>query len=267
MSRVLHISDPHFGTERKNVAAALQRFVQDARPDLIVLTGDITQRARRSQFASARDFLAGLPAPVLAVPGNHDIPLFNILLRVFNPYGNYRRAFGNVLEPVFESEDLLVLGVNTSRAGNHKDGEVSTVQIARVATRLAGATPRQLRVVAQHHPVRAHTETDLSNLLIGREHAIPAWVDAGMDILLAGHIQLSYVHPLGGNSGATGWTVQAGTALSSRVRGNVPNSVNLIHYRASGNLPHCSVERWDHIADEDCFRLVEDRPLELSRAL
>lgn len=268
MSRVLQISDPHFGTEQPHVMQALLRLASEQQPNVTLLSGDITQRARRAQFAAAREFIRQLPGPVLAVPGNHDIPLFNLVTRWLNPYGNYRRAFGNQLEPECETESLLLLCLNTSRPERHKDGAVSIAQIDRVARRLRAARPEQLRMVMQHHPVRAREESDLSNLLIGYEKAVPTWVDAGLDILLGGHIHLPYVWPLHGHAGEAGrraWTAQAGTSISSRVRGGIPNSVNLIVHRCEQGQHHCCVERWDYCAREDIFMTVHSHTLVLSR--
>ena len=262
---ILHLSDPHFGTEQPHVLTALRQFITRHQPELALLGGDITQRARRSQFNAARAFVDELPCPVLAVPGNHDIPLFNLYARLFDPYGNYRRAFGNELEPVLENKRLLVVGVNTTTPHRHKNGEVSTAQIERVRARLARATAQQLRIVLQHHPVRAQQEADIANLLIGHERAVPAWVDAGLDLLLAGHIHLPYVLPLRGrqrDEGRRGWTLQAGTALSYRVRGSVPNSFNLIRYRQPGE---CVAERWDYSLLARAFLCKERNELPLSR--
>jgi 3',5'-cyclic AMP phosphodiesterase CpdA len=161
MTTVLQISDSHFGTERGQVVQALRRLADQQVPDLVVLSGDITQRARHSQFEAACRFIDLLkPAAVLAIPGNHDIPLFNLAARVFAPYANYARAFGQNLEPVFEREDVLVIGVNTTRPRRHKDGEVSSAQIDRVAERLRRATPAQLRIVVVHQPVLAIRASD-----------------------------------------------------------------------------------------------------------
>jgi hypothetical protein len=170
--------------------------------------------------------------------------------------GANAEAFGDQLEPEYESEGLLVLCLNTSRPKRHKDGAVSSAQIARVARRLRAARPEQLRVVMQHHPVRAQEAADLTNLLIGHEEAVPTWVDAGLDLLIGGHIHLPYVRPLlgaDGESGRRAWTAQAGTALSTRVRGGVPNSVNLIVHAQDQGQHHCCVERWDYSAREDGF--------------
>jgi 3',5'-cyclic AMP phosphodiesterase CpdA len=250
MTLLLQISDPHFGTEQPPVVAALLRLANTLQPDLVVMSGDITQRARRAQFSAARAFIEQFGAtPFVVVPGNHDIPLYNLFARVAHPYANYRRVFGDDLEPVFESADLLVIGVNTTRAYRHKDGEVSAQQVERVVRRLDHATPRQLRVVVTHQPVVAARADDIRNLLHGREHAIERWSKAGVDLILGGHIHLPYVTPLHDaykNLPREMWAVQAGTSLSSRVRGTVPNSVNVIDYDASNTgARRAIVARWD----------------------
>lgn len=260
MIQLLQISDTHFGTERPEVMAAIRQLCREHRPGLVILSGDITQRARRVQFAAAKDFTDQLDAPLLSVPGNHDLPLFNLFARIFTPYRNYRRYFGDELEPEFETDRLLVIGVNSTRPARHKDGELTDEQIERVAKRLRQASAEQLRVVVQHHPVRAVEASDTENLMINREKAVPAWVDAGMDLVLGGHIHLPYVLPLYGQHGEDGrqaWTVQAGTAVSDRVRGNISNSVNLISFQQVEGLPQCVVERWDY--DDTAGRFLSAR--------
>ena len=246
MTLLLQISDSHFGTEQPPVVEALLRLATALRPDLVVMSGD-TQRAWRTQFNAARAFVDRFDAtPFVVVPGNHDsalqsIPLYNLFARVAHPYANHRRVFGYDLEPVFESAELLVIGVNTTRAYRHKDGEVSVQQVERVARRLELATPRQLRVVVTHQPVVAARANDIRNLLHGREHAIERWSQAGADLILGGHIHLPYVSPLHvayKDLPRQMWAVQAGTSLSSRVRGTVPNSVNVIDYDASRTDAH-----------------------------
>lgn len=258
MTRILQFSDTHFGTERKPVVEAALDLARSLAPDLVVISGDITQRARRGQFAAARKFIERLSLPVLAVPGNHDIPLYNVFARALNPYGNYKRALGAVLEPVFENAGLLAIGVNTTRPRRHKDGEISDTQIARVAQRLRQARPGQLRVVVAHHPVRAKVESDRHNLLFGRERALAAWAQAGIDLILGGHIHLPYVLPASADPAlAAGWVVQAGTTCSRRVRGSIPNSVNLITREPSGDGQVCHVERWDYAAATHAFAPVD----------
>lgn len=262
MMRILHLSDLHFGTEDPDVMHALLQLGSQLQPSLYLLSGDITQRARRSQFAAAGTFVQQLGAPLLAVPGNHDLPLFNLPARLLNPYGNYRRVFGEELEPLFETPALLVIGVNTTRPARHKDGEVSPAQIDRVTQHLRMAPAAQLRVVMLHHPVRAVEESDVSNLLIGREQAVPAWVDAGMDLLLAGHIHLPYQVPLpSSDSRRRAWAIQAGTGISRRVRGATPNSVNLIDYQP-GSPRRCRIARWDYAQAGQRFVEVESTDLD-----
>lgn len=266
MTRVLHISDTHFGTERAPVVQALLDLAGRLSPELVVLSGDITQRARARQFAAARKFVSDLGLPVLAIPGNHDIPLFNIAARLLHPYGGYKRAMGVTLEPVFSSDGLLVIGVNTTRPARRKHGEVSRAQVDRVCARLRQARPGQLRIVVVHQPIRAATEGDVSNLLIGRDIAVPAWVGAGADLVLGGHIHLPYVVPLGEPAGRQAWVVQAGTALSRRVRWGIPNSVNVLEHRAAGSdggAASCVVERWDYAATEQAFSPVDRKVLAL----
>lgn len=265
MTTLLQVSDAHFGTERHEVVAALQRFARDLAPQVVVFSGDITQRARRRQFAAARAFadtLAG--ANVLAIPGNHDIPLFDVLSRVLRPYGNYSRAFGHDLEPVHATDDLLVITVNTTRPARHKDGEVSAAQVERVASRLQAAGPLQLRVVVVHQPVLAAQAEDRKNLLHGREAALRSWAAAGVDLILGGHIHLPYVRPLRQalpDLARDAWTAQAGTAVSRRVRGGIPNSVNVVRARPGEATRACTVERWDYASADDRFRLVETHEL------
>ncbi len=185
MSTLLQISDTHFGTERPHVLQALLELNAACRPDVVVLSGDITQRARRSQFAAARRFMVRLQAPrSIVVPGNHDIPLFNVFARAFRPYANFNRAFGDDLEPLLDTPALLVIGVNTTRAARHTDGEVSAVQIERVAQRLQRASQQQLRIVVTHQPVLVIRDSDIANLLHGHAAAVKAWSGAGADILL-----------------------------------------------------------------------------------
>ncbi len=255
MTQVIHLSDPHFGTENHDVVPALLSTLHQLQPDLVVLSGDITQRARRHQFAAARDFLDRTALPWLAIPGNHDIPLFNLAARLFAPYANYRRALGHTLEPEWQSPHLLVLGVNSTRPHRHKHGELSASQIRRVAERLQSAGPDQLRIVTLHHPLRAVDPNDQQNLARGHAEACRAWRDAGVDLVLGGHIHLPYVVPLDATQPDSGWLAQAGTAVSTRVRGRIPNSFNRIV--SSADQPRrCRVERHDFDAASGSFRVV-----------
>jgi 3',5'-cyclic AMP phosphodiesterase CpdA len=267
MSLLLQISDPHFGTERPLVVAALLRLIDACAPDLVIVSGDITQRARRQQFAAARAFFDTLgKTPMVVVPGNHDIPLFDPFARLFYPYANHQRAFGAELEPSFESTELLVLGVNTTRAYRHTDGEVSIQQLRRVASRLEKAKPAQLRVVITHQPVAVTRVQDEKNLLRGRDAAVREWARAGADLIVGGHIHLPYVLPLHDSFAGLPrklWAVQAGTALSHRVRGTIDNSVNVIRYSGDAGARHVTVERWDYAERSERFEQIAVHELAL----
>jgi 3',5'-cyclic AMP phosphodiesterase CpdA len=257
MTVLLHLSDPHFGTERAPVVEALFALARQLQPDLAVLSGDITQRARPAQFRAARAFLDRLAVPWLAVPGNHDIALFDLLSRIWRPYAHYRAALGEELEPSHDTPELLVLAVNTTRRHRHKHGEVSAAQVDRVARRLRAAHDAQLRVVVVHQPLAVPPGPDEANLLRGHADARRAWADAGADLMLGGHIHLPYVLPVPGAARAA-WVVQAGTAVSSRVRPGVPNSVNVLRWQplpagsaqaaAARSGRGITVEQWDHAA-------------------
>ncbi len=268
MIRLLQVSDPHFGTEQAPVADALLALVRCLRPEVLVLSGDITQRARAKQFRDARAFVGKLGIPRwLALPGNHDIPLFNPFVRLLSPYGRYQRYFGAVLEPTLETDTLMLLGVNTTRPWRHKDGVVSDAQVARVAQRLRRARTRQLRVVVTHQPIHVYRDRDAHNLLHNHAAAAQAWAAAGADLVLGGHIHLPYVRPLRERMPELPrdlWCVQAGTALSSRIRLEAPNSINLIEYDPLSMPRQCAVQRWDYGA-ANRFTLTEITTIALDR--
>ncbi|MCZ2497125.1 metallophosphoesterase [Xylophilus sp. Kf1] len=268
MSNVLlHLSDTHFGTEQAPVVAALERLVHEHAPGLAVLSGDITQRATVAQFAAARAFIDRLNIPRwVVIPGNHDIPLFNLPVRLLDPYRRYRDAFGADLAPTLETDDWLVVSHKTTRRWRHEDGELSPRQIERTAERLQRARPGQLRVLVVHQPVVAPSSSDTKNLLHGARAATSRWAQAGADMVLGGHIHLPCVLPLQsiGDRGGRLWAVQAGTATSSRVRGGTANSVNLLRPASEPGRRGCTVERWDYDAASGRFGLAHTENLTLA---
>jgi predicted MPP superfamily phosphohydrolase len=202
---------------------------------------------------------------VLAVPGNHDIPLFDLWTRLRRPYARYIAAFGADLEPVHRSRDLMVVGVNTTRPQRHKNGEIAALQVDRVARLLEGAEPAQLRVVVVHQPVAVTRAEDVPNRLRGHAAAVQRWAEAGADLVMGGHIHLPYVMPLQGLARPL-WVVQAGTAISSRVREGGPNSVNLLRWGAHAAPGCCRIEQWDCAADDRAFRLAKVSEVRPARA-
>ena len=245
MSVVLQISDPHFGTEQLPVVEALVELSLRHRPDVVVLSGDITQRARPEQFRAAKAFVDRLNTNTLIIPGNHDIPLFNLSERLLRPYARFCAVFGDELEPVFSSRDLLLQCLNTTRRYRHTNGEVSAEQIAQVSSRLSSAQPDQLRIVVVHQPVAVRHAEDEHDRLRGFAAAVQSWGDAGCDLVMGGHIHLPYVMELPGPNRRM-WAVQAGTAVSSRVRDGAPNSVNLLRWGDGiSSKGRCYIEQWD----------------------
>jgi 3',5'-cyclic AMP phosphodiesterase CpdA len=255
MTVLLQISDAHFGTELPGAVAALQALAQAQRPDVVVWTGDLTQRARPAQFEAARRFADSLrPARQVAMPGNHDIPLYDIATRLLDPYRRYRRCFGAALEPVLDDAGLLLLMVKTTRRWRHKDGEVSPQQVARIAARLRTAAPQQLRVVATHQPLHVQREQDRHNQLHAPRRTLAQWADAGADVVISGHTHHPACYRVA-EAHRPVWVVHAGTAISHRQRGDAPNSVNLLRHDVS-RPGLCVIERWDHREGADAFECV-----------
>ena len=247
MSVLVQISDPHFGSERPAAVEALVRLVEELGPDLVMLSGDITQRARAKQFEAAAAFMQRLKVPNrLVIPGNHDIPLFDLATRLLNPYGRYQKAFGTELEPSYEARDCLVLGVNSTRPYRVTDGEISELQRERVARALRAASPTQLRVVVLHHPVAVPREAEVHNVAHGGVDAVRAWSEAGAEHH-SRRTHSSALHPSAPRTRARPknpiWAVNAGTSVSTRTRHDAGNSVNVL--RTSLTEPRvCTVEQW-----------------------
>jgi 3',5'-cyclic AMP phosphodiesterase CpdA len=256
MSVLIQMSDTHFGTEQPHVMAALTALVKQQQPNLLVLSGDITQRARPAEFRAARRFMDSLHIPFVAIPGNHDIPLMDIWSRLRKPWARHIAAFGTELEPFYASPELMLICVNTTRAWRHRHGEISNRQIARVADLLSGASSGQLRIVVVHQPVAVTRAKDAMHLLRGHRNALDTWARAGADLVMGGHIHLPYVLPLQGLARPM-WAVQAGTAISSRLRSGVPNSVNILRWGIDAEPGCCQIEQWDFSAKESLFRLAQ----------
>jgi 3',5'-cyclic AMP phosphodiesterase CpdA len=250
MTSVVQISDPHFGSERAPVVDALVELVRRLAPALVVLSGDVTQRARASEFAAAAAFVKKLAVPrVLAIPGNHDIPLFDVLTRFSRPYAAFRSIFGEELEPSFSGPDCLALGVKTTRRYRHVDGEISDTQRDRVAARLRAAAPAQVRLVIVHQPLAVPRPSEEKNVAHGHAAAIGAWAAAGADVILGGHIHLPFIvglHELRPELPRHLWAVNAGTAVSSRTRYDAGNSVNVVLIEGAPR-PRCTIQEWTYL--------------------
>jgi 3',5'-cyclic AMP phosphodiesterase CpdA len=267
MTTLVQISDTHFGTERAPVVEALIELVHRLAPDLVVLSGDITQRARAHEFAAARAFVQTLTVPrVLAIPGNHDIALFDLISRFSRPYAGFQRAFGEQLEPTYSSADCLALGVKTTRRYRHVDGEISEEQRERVAASLRSATVEQVRLIVVHQPVAVPRESEQKNVVHGHAAAITAWAEAGADVILAGHVHLPFIlplHELRPELPRRVWAVNAGTAISSRTRHDAGNSVNVVLIDGARARPSCTVQRFTYVNPSVGFSQHSSVELEL----
>jgi len=224
MARLVHLSDLHFGAHDDRLVKAVEREVDQLKPDLVVISGDFTQRARTEQFSEACQFLGQLRDhghEVLGVPGNHDVPLYDVLRRFLSPLTRYRRFIDESLCPFFEIPGLAVLGINTARSLTFKDGRINRDQVAFVRETFARTPAQSVRVLVTHHPLFALKVGDEVERAIGRqEMALDAIEESGVDLLLAGHAHHAssqdasdFVTRAGGVL-----VIQAGTATSTRVR-------------------------------------------------
>lgn len=231
MKTLVHLSDLHFGRIDLSLVEPLRRAVIDAKPDLIVISGDFTQRARRRQFADARAFVDSLQLRTLVVPGNHDIPLYDFVERFAAPLTRYRRFISAELEPEYEDDEMIVIGVNTARAWVFPFGEgrINDQQVERIVQRLAAVAPAKMRVIVTHHPFDLPPGVHERRLLGRSAEAMARLGAANADLFLSGHLHISHVSHTVDRYEAAGHSaliVQAGT-VSTRSRGEQP-SFNLV---------------------------------------
>jgi 3',5'-cyclic AMP phosphodiesterase CpdA len=224
MARLVHLSDLHFGAHDEKLVAGVAAQVDELKPDLVVISGDFTQRARTEQFKEACEFLERLQHSgheVLGVPGNHDVPLYDVLRRFLSPLARYRRFIDDNLCPFVELPGIAVLGINTARSLTFKDGRINQDQVAFIRDTFS-RTPRDaFRVLVTHHPLFALEVAGESTRAIGRQElALDAIQEAGVDMLLAGHNHHASSHSASDLVTRAGGAlvVQAGTATSTRVR-------------------------------------------------
>ena len=249
MPRLIHLSDLHFGAHDPKLVEAVERRVDDAKPDLVVISGDFTQRARTEQFEEACRFLERLKQAgheVLGVPGNHDVPLYDVLRRFLSPLTRYRRYIDETLCPLQEIPGATVLGINTARSLTFKDGRISHEQMDFIRETFERTDPKALRILVTHHPLFALPvgETGELQRAAGRsELALDSIGEAGVDLLLAGHNHQASIHSARDLVTRAGpaLVIQAGTATSTRLR-DQDQSFNRIDI--DGHSVTVTVEVW-----------------------
>ena len=223
MRVLLHCSDVHFGPPHlPRVAAGLLALIEEQRPDLVVISGDLTQRARPEQFRQARSFVDRIPVPSLVVPGNHDVPMYRVWERVFKPFGAYRAYFSPELEPVYRDQEMVAIGINTAHSWTVKGGRFTARRLREVAAMLAAAPPELCKVVVPHHDLIPPPTLHRQRVAAHARRAMAAFAAGGVDLILSGHQHQAYrgtseeFYPQGRPPVIV---VHSGTSTSSRGRG------------------------------------------------
>ena len=231
MRTVLHLSDLHFGRVDEEVVAGLRRSAHDLAPDVVAVSGDLTQRAKRREFAAATAFLRSLPGAKVVVPGNHDVPLYNVLARFARPLVRFHDHVDEQFTRPFVDDEIAVVGVNTARSLVFKGGRINLAQMQAVREVFCATDSRRVRIVVTHHPFHLSAPREDDDLVGRAALAMQQWRDCMPDVLLAGHM---HAHDVGTTAerydldGRSAITVQAGTATSTRARGE-RNSFNVLH--------------------------------------
>jgi len=230
MKRILHTSDLHFGRTDPLLVEVLQRKAGLLKPDVVVVSGDLTQRAREDQFAEAQKFLDAVEAPKVVVPGNHDVPLYNVFARFFRPLANYRKYISDDLWPTYQDDEMVILGMNTARSLTRANGSISDRQIGHARRFFCSIDRRLTKILVTHHPLDFPETMSDKHIVRRARHAIAALAQCGADLYLAGH---SHV-PFAGSTAhryrtaeRAALVIHAGTSVSTRTRSQ-PNSFNVI---------------------------------------
>ncbi|MDO8416782.1 MAG: metallophosphoesterase [Agitococcus sp.] len=250
MTRIVHLSDTHFGTEIPDVVRALKQAIAELEPNIVLLTGDITQRARQGEFQAAKDFLDQLPVQTkLVIPGNHDIPLFNVFARLLTPYAAYQRAFGD-REFTWCGDGVGIIGFNTTSRFRHTTGLLNPDYLTR---RIHDIREKigvdALLIACVHQPLSTAWPEDHGNVLLQSEAIAHAFSALKVDVVLSGHVHvplMTSTHAVFPTLGRHFLLAGAGTAVSHRTRPNAPNSFNVITANtATEGVPTMMLTRFD----------------------
>lgn len=242
MTVIAHLSDLHFGADDRAVVAGLVAELNADPPDMVAISGDLTQGARRHEFAAARRFIESLRAPVLAVPGNHDITAYNPVERFVRPYARWTAAISAETEPLWRDRTVAVLGINTAhRAGYRLDwsrGRFSRRRVQHLLERLDSMPRNLVRIVVAHHPILASEDAPNMPLAGKARETLAAFAAADVRLVLSGHGHRAYARA----SGEGPLIVQCATTTSVRLRGD-PNAYNRITIMP-GVAPAVEVRVW-----------------------
>jgi len=258
MRTIVHISDTHFGRIDYSVIDRLREKILEISPDLLVISGDLTQRARSREFQEARAFLDSLPKPQIVVPGNHDVPLHNIFTRFFSPLAKYKKYVTVDLQPFYADEEIAVMGINTARSFTVKGGRINEEQAAMIREKFYGLKDEMLKAIVTHHPFDVPEGFDEGDIVGRAKKTMRRIAECGVDLFLAGHIHIGHTgdtakrYDVG--AGRPALILQAGTATSTRGRGQT-NSFNVIEF----GHPNLKFKRLDWQPDTAAFVIAETK--------
>ena len=249
MPKIIHLSDLHFGAHDPVIVSAVEQRLDHEQAELVVISGDFTQRAKTEQFKEAAEFVErvrGAGHEVLAVPGNHDVPLYDLFRRFLSPLTRYKKYIDDELCPFIQIDGAAVLGINTARSLTFKNGHVSHEQMDHIRETFAATNVDQPRILVTHHPLFALPVGDgprLGHQMDHQDDALTAIAAAGVDLLLAGHHHRASINDASALATGAGkaLVIQAGTATSIRVRGE-EQSFNRIEIDQKGI--RVTVQRW-----------------------
>ncbi len=250
MQKIFHLSDLHFGRVEADLIPSLLSQIERHKPDLVIISGDFTQRAKTEEFIAAENLLRKIDASLLCIPGNHDIPLYRFWERLFLPYRNYKKYISPELESRFINKKIAVAGINTTYAFTRKEGQIQMRQLKKVREDFRDLPEDTIKIIVSHHPFNTpvdHPEKPLKSA----EKALSFMKEIGIDLLLSGHLHTNMRHLKDSayripNNGPL--LIHAGTAISSRLR-NETNSFNLLIL----NYPDLEIIRFQKQANSNQF--------------
>lgn len=227
--RLIHLSDLHFGTEENYIVTALDDKICELKPDLVVISGDFTQVGSEKEFTKAQHFLESLPCPYFCVPGNHDVPAYNLLTRLTRPYKDYRKAISQDLDTCMEMKDLKIIGLNSARRAlphwNWANGAISKAQRLFLQDKTV-RNRTKWTVCVLHHPVHKVQDMPIDVTVFGRKRTMHTLQALDIDLVLTGHVHHASIS-LSGDPEHQVVFLSASTALSSRLR-DQENGFNVI---------------------------------------